>query len=108
MLLAVALRRLPYAFKIAFKPRMLSDSSHTVPSLLTGRAPLSPEIEECHRAAVEDMRTTYVDPETGFNVFTSIAHKKRGTCCGNVCRHCPFDYVNVKEKKLKQLCTTGA
>ena len=33
--------------------------------------------------------------ENGFMVFTENYHKARGTCCGNKCRHCPFDYVNV-------------
>ena len=33
--------------------------------------------------------------ENGFYVFTEWYHLKRGTCCGNDCRHCPFDHVNV-------------
>ncbi|MBD5655532.1 MAG: hypothetical protein IAI50_10205 [Candidatus Eremiobacteraeota bacterium] len=28
-------------------------------------------------------------------VFTAAYHLRRGTCCGNGCRHCPFDHVNV-------------
>ncbi|MDA1182750.1 MAG: DUF5522 domain-containing protein [Bacteroidetes bacterium] len=28
--------------------------------------------------------------ENGFVVFTADFHKKRGYCCGSVCRHCPF------------------
>jgi len=39
-------------------------------------------------------------------VLTSKAHLKRGTCCGNACRHCPFEYINVpadsKEKRNNQ------
>jgi len=31
-------------------------------------------------------------------VFTEIAHKKRGKCCGSGCRHCPYSHVNVKDK----------
>ncbi len=27
----------------------------------------------------------------GFLVFTAAYHRKRGTCCGNDCRHCPYD-----------------
>ena len=38
---------------------------------------------------------TYIDPASGYQVLTSQAHLKRGTCCGNVCRHCPFEYINV-------------
>jgi Family of unknown function (DUF5522) len=28
--------------------------------------------------------------EDGNVVFTAAYHLKRGTCCGNRCRHCPF------------------
>ncbi|MGB3466523.1 MAG: DUF5522 domain-containing protein [Cyclobacteriaceae bacterium] len=34
--------------------------------------------------------------EDGRWVFTSWSHLKRGYCCGNGCRHCP--YPKVKEK----------
>ena len=26
-----------------------------------------------------------------FVVFTAAYLRKRGTCCGNECRHCPYD-----------------
>ena len=42
---------------------------------------------------------SYEDPETGNFVFTELAHKRRGKCCGKECRHCPFHHVNVKKKK---------
>ena len=29
-------------------------------------------------------------------VFTEEWHKKRGHCCGNGCRHCPYDPKFVK------------
>jgi hypothetical protein len=31
----------------------------------------------------------YLD-RNGNTVFTATYHLKRGTCCGNLCRHCPF------------------
>ena len=31
----------------------------------------------------------YID-EIGLMVFTEIYHLKRGYCCGNGCRHCPY------------------
>ena len=34
--------------------------------------------------------------ENNYMVFTELYHKARGNCCGNSCRHCPFDYINVK------------
>jgi hypothetical protein len=41
--------------------------------------------------------------ENGKVVFTELYHKERGSCCGNNCRHCPYDPKNKKgERKLKQ------
>lgn len=43
---------------------------------------------------------TYVDPESGYTVFSAFAHLRRGDCCGipadggertHRCRHCPYD-----------------
>ncbi|MGO4998099.1 DUF5522 domain-containing protein [Oceanisphaera sp. W20_SRM_FM3] len=28
--------------------------------------------------------------ENGYSVFTAVFHLKRGYCCGNGCRHCPY------------------
>lgn len=56
------------------------------------------DIEELHRLAVDKGSTTYIDPDTGFTVFTELAHQRRGFCCGNMCRHCPYDWVNVRGK----------
>ncbi|WMX14832.1 MULTISPECIES: DUF5522 domain-containing protein [unclassified Aureispira] len=35
--------------------------------------------------------------ENGLYVFTALYHQKRGYCCGNGCRHCPYP---KDEKKL--------
>ena len=59
-------------------------------------AGLSDDIEELHRRACDDVSTTYLDPITGFQVFTEIAHLRRGKCCGNRCRHCPYGWTNVE------------
>jgi len=40
--------------------------------------------------------TFYFDPELGLWVTTREAHLKRGYCCGNGCRHCPYDHENVR------------
>lgn len=42
----------------------------------------------------------YIDPETGYIVFTASYHVKRGFCCGSGCRHCPFQPKNVKNSVL--------
>ena len=31
-------------------------------------------------------------------IFTALFHIKRGQCCGNFCRHCPFDPRHTKGK----------
>ncbi|GJP49084.1 hypothetical protein CLOM_g8345 [Closterium sp. NIES-68] len=57
---------------------------------------LGVEIEEAHRAACLAGNSTYVDPETGYSVFTAPALLKPGRCCGNKCRHCPFGHYAVR------------
>lgn len=32
----------------------------------------------------------YYFDEKGLMVFTAAYHLKRGYCCGNDCRHCPY------------------
>ncbi len=41
--------------------------------------------------------------EGGYMVFTKKYHLKKGECCGNGCRHCPFNYKNVPEPKKSKL-----
>ena len=31
-------------------------------------------------------------------IFTALFHIKRGSCCGNGCRHCPFEPKHTKGK----------
>jgi cob(I)alamin adenosyltransferase len=65
---------------------------------------LEKDIEDCHNAALSDFATTYIDPSTGFTVFTELLHLQRGKCCGNKCRHCPYGWMNVKsDKQSKEL-----
>ena len=45
----------------------------------------------------------YYFNEQGFMVFTAKYHLKRGICCGNKCKHCPYDFVNVKKDSDKGL-----
>ena len=41
------------------------------------------------RSSAEFEEDFYLD-ENGNTVFTANYHLKRGTCCQNGCRHCPF------------------
>lgn len=33
----------------------------------------------------------------GYLVFTEAYHLKRGYCCGNRCRHCPYGHRAAKD-----------
>lgn len=33
-------------------------------------------------------------------VFTRAYHLRRGTCCGNRCRYCPFGWANVHKPSM--------
>mmetsp|Transcript_28540 Transcript_28540/g.67824 ORF Transcript_28540/g.67824 Transcript_28540/m.67824 type:complete len:635 (-) Transcript_28540:43-1947(-) len=48
-----------------------------------------------HKEACERGERFYLDPKTGYQVMTEVAHKKRGKCCGCGCRHCPYNHANV-------------
>lgn len=41
--------------------------------------------------------------ESGLMVFTKKYHLQRGYCCGNGCRHCPFEYENLEQPLRKKL-----
>ena len=57
-----------------------------------------PSYELIHEEAVKAGQTKYIDPETNYTVFTSLAATQRGKCCGNGCRHCPYDFESVKAR----------
>ena len=45
----------------------------------------------------------YYFNEQGLIVLTERFHLDRGYCCGNGCKHCPYEYQNVPEPKRTQL-----
>ena len=45
----------------------------------------------------------YYFNEAGLMVLTAAFHLKKGFCCGNGCKHCPYDYINVREPKRTEL-----
>jgi len=57
---------------------------------------VSKDIEDLHRIACTNGQETYLDPDSGYQVFTALSHLRRGKCCGSACRHCPFAHVAVK------------
>lgn len=57
------------------------------------------DVWSVHNAACKRGEATYVDPQTGFMVFTKVGLLQRGKCCGAGCRHCPFEHDNVPTKR---------
>jgi Family of unknown function (DUF5522) len=51
---------------------------------------IDPDALRAHTVAVERGEPTYVDPKSGYLVFTEVALRERGECCGSGCRHCPY------------------
>lgn len=41
--------------------------------------------------------------DSGRFVMTAHYHLKRGYCCGNGCKHCPYDYKMVPEPGRSKL-----
>ena len=50
---------------------------------------------------VEDLDFYY--DGTGYIVFTEHYHLEKGRCCGNGCRHCPYEFNNVREPRRSEL-----
>lgn len=48
-----------------------------------------------HTASLQEGIDYYM--ENGLMVLSSWFHLKRGGCCGNACRHCPYEHINVKK-----------
>lgn len=51
-----------------------------------------------HDSAVAAGLDAYLDPATGFVVFTSAYLLACDTCCDSGCRHCPYRAVNPDDR----------
>lgn len=60
------------------------------PSRLPESHPAYEQILAAHEAAMDAGEAGYADPVTGYFVMTAETHARRGFCCDNGCRHCPF------------------
>jgi hypothetical protein len=45
----------------------------------------------------------YYYNEQGYIVLTEQFHLKKGYCCGNGCKHCPYDFEAVPEPKRSEI-----
>lgn len=68
-------------------PRPL-DTPH--PSRLALEHPDRERILAAHRAAIAAGQAGYLDPGSGLFVLTAAFLARRGTCCEQGCRHCPY------------------
>lgn len=59
-------------------------------SRLSASSPHFEKIINAHEKACSKNEESYIDPITGYQVFTVIYHLKRGFCCNSGCRHCPY------------------
>jgi iron complex transport system substrate-binding protein len=57
------------------------------------------DIEDLHRCAMAEGKMHYIDPATGYTVFTQLASSSRGYCCGRGCRHCAHGHKNVPAER---------
>jgi RimJ/RimL family protein N-acetyltransferase len=48
-------------------------------------------VQARHDRAVSQGQQLYRDPASGYYVLTAAALRAKGGCCGNGCRHCPFE-----------------
>lgn len=55
------------------------------------KSPPDPRIRAAHDAAQARGESGYADPATGYFVFTQATLAANGRCCGNGCRHCPYN-----------------
>lgn len=61
--------------------------------------PLDERTQQAHDRSCAQGEAGYRDPRTGLFVFNRTYLEDRGWCCGNGCRHCPYDHVNVTTRQ---------
>jgi len=67
------------------------DKSHLFDVIKLDKSlPSYEEIMALHKRAIEKNEDIYIDPKTGYQVFTAAFLLEKGYCCGSGCRHCPY------------------
>lgn len=61
------------------------------------------EVDQLHAEACQQRALSYIDPSTGYQVFTAISLEGRERCCGCGCRHCPFGHIEVPSRARHKL-----
>ena len=65
---------------------------------LAENKPLADKKPLADNKPLEQVDPSHYYMENGFKVFTEAYHLARGNCCGNDCRHCPYDRINVVDR----------
>ena len=73
----------------------LAEDFEDIEDLVDGREKAT--VSLLHRVACERGYEQYVDPATGYSVFTALQLRTR-PCCGHMCRHCPYGHENVPKR----------
>lgn len=53
-----------------------------------------------HFITLQAGQLNYVDPATGYLVFTQLAHLQKGSCCGSACRHVSSKFSHLQHSEL--------
>lgn len=72
-------------------PRRAGWALEPHPSRLAPDHPGRDAVLDRHARAVASGLSTYLDPATGYTVFTATYLATRGYCCSSGCRHCPWE-----------------
>jgi len=64
---------------------------------------IDPTCAKLHEEACANGSDTYIDPQTGYTVMTALFLRRRGWCCGQRCRHCPYDPPHQGRRVTKLL-----
>jgi len=60
------------------------------PDRLPAGHPRRADILAAHATAIAADEPGYLDPTTGYFVFTAVELAANGRCCESGCRHCPY------------------
>jgi hypothetical protein len=63
---------------------------------MTQNTPYTTLTDRLHAEACARGDLSYLDPATGYVVFTRLKHIERGHCCESGCRHCAYGFVKPK------------
>lgn len=87
-------------------PPLLPPLSSKVTTFGDGDPSLPKQLKALHDEAVARGEPMYFDSQLGLWVQTSTTLASKLSCCGNGCRHCPFDRAEQQRAGRKVLRPT--